>query len=71
MEKININTKYIKLGQLLKLAGIASSGIEAKILITDGKVKVNGEIVLERGRKIYNGFIIEIGGGEKILVSDN
>ncbi|OGO84377.1 MAG: RNA-binding protein [Clostridiales bacterium GWE2_32_10] len=68
MEKIYINTESIKLGQLLKLAGIVSSGIEAKILITNGKVKVNNEIVCERGRKIYKGYIIETEGGEKILV---
>ena len=71
MEKIYINTEYIKLGQLLKLAGIVSSGIEAKIIILDGKVKVNDEVVRERGRKIYSSFIIEIEGGEKILVSDS
>ena len=45
--------EYIKLGQLLKLAGAASSGVEAKFLISDGEVKVNGETETRRGKKIY------------------
>lgn len=47
--------EYIKLGQLLKACSLVSSGSEAKIIIKDGSVKVNGEICLMRGKKIYRG----------------
>ncbi len=53
METIQINDNYIKLGQAMKLAGFVSSGVEAKIIIQDGKVKVNGEVDTRRGRKLY------------------
>lgn len=57
MEKISvkIDSEYIKLGELLKYANIVSQGSEAKYLIKEGNVKVNGETVLERGKKIYPG----------------
>ncbi|MCR4740552.1 MAG: RNA-binding S4 domain-containing protein [Lachnospiraceae bacterium] len=55
METVKIKDEYIKLGQLLKLAGIAGSGLEAKILINEGKVKVNNETVTQRGKKIIPG----------------
>ena len=51
--KIRENDEYIKLGQVLKLVGAVSSGVEAKIVITEGEVKVNGEIDTRRGRKLY------------------
>ena len=44
MEAVVISDDYIKLGQLLKLANMVSSGVEAKIVIQNGEVKVNGEI---------------------------
>ena len=50
-EKVLINTDYIKLGQLLKLASLVSQGSDAKTLIVNGYVSVNGETVLERGKK--------------------
>lgn len=62
MEKIYIKDEFIKLGQALKLAGIAQSGIDAKIMITDGLVKYNGEVELRRGKKVYEGDIIEVDG---------
>ena len=49
-EKVLINTDYIKLGQLLKLASLVSQGSDAKTLIVNGYVSVNGETVLERGK---------------------
>ena len=49
---------YIKLGQALKLSGLVSSGVEAKQLIQDGLVKVNGDVELRRGRKLYSNDII-------------
>ena len=56
MEKIEIKLRdeFIKLGQALKAAGIAQSGVDAKFMIQDGKVKVNGETELRRGRKLFD-----------------
>ena len=62
MEKIYIKDEFIKLGQALKLAGIAQSGIDAKFMIQDGRVKYNGEIEIRRGKKIYAGDTIEVDG---------
>jgi len=59
MEKIAISTEYIKLDQFLKWTSITSSGAEAKTLISEGKFKVNGEQVLQRGKKLRKGDIIE------------
>lgn len=58
MEEIVIKDEYIKLGQALKLAGFAGSGVDAKFMIEDGIVTVNGETELRRGRKIHPGDII-------------
>ena len=55
MNKISISTEFIKLDALLKFANLVSSGGEAKILISDGQVKVNGEVCLMRGKKLYPG----------------
>lgn len=52
----------ITLGQALKLAGVAGTGGEAKILIQTGEVKVNGEVETRRGRKLRSGDVIEVGG---------
>ena len=62
MEIIKIRDEYIKLGQALKLAGLVESGVDAKIEIQEGFVKVNGEVELQRGKKIYVGDIIEFDG---------
>ena len=62
MEIIKIRDKYIKLGQALKLAGLVESGVDAKIEIQEGYVKVNGEVILQRGKKIYAGDVIEFDG---------
>lgn len=64
MEEIKISDEYIKLGQALKLAGIASSGVEAKFMIEDGIVMVNGETELRRGRKVRAGDLIDIEGNQ-------
>ena len=58
MEQITIKDEFIKLGQVLKLAGMVESGLEAKIVIQDGQVKVNGETDTRRGRKIVDGDVI-------------
>lgn len=64
MEEIKIREEdeYIKLGQLLKLAGIVSSGVEAKIVIQEGEVTVNGEVDDRRGKKCYPGDVISFNG---------
>jgi len=59
---MEIDTPYIKLDSFLKAVNAASSGGEAKFLITGGDVLVNGEIELRRGRKLYPGNRIEVGG---------
>lgn len=59
MEKIRIHDEYIKLGQALKLAGLVESGVDAKYAIQDGLVKVNCEVEVQRGKKIYPGDTIE------------
>lgn len=61
MNTIMIKDDFIKLGQALKLAGLVSSGVEAKILITEGEVKVNGEVDTRRGRKLYPGDEVTLG----------
>ena len=62
MEIITIKDEFIKLGQALKLSGLGDSGIEAKIMVQNGLVKVNGGIQTQRGKKLYNGDIFEFEG---------
>ena len=61
MEIIKIRDDYIKLGQALKLAGLVGSGVEAKTLVQDGQVSVNGEVDTRRGRKLVDGDIVTLG----------
>jgi ribosome-associated protein len=67
MEKIQITTEFIKLDQLLKWANLVGSGSDAKHVIAEGMVKVNGEVETRRGKKIYAGDIVEF-EGQKIEV---
>lgn len=67
MEKIVLRDEYIKLGQALKAAGLVSSGVEAKVVITEGEVKVNDEVEIQRGKKLYEGDVVEY-NGEQILI---
>ena len=69
MQEIRIKDEYIKLGQALKLAGLVSSGVEAKMLIQDGLVTVNGEVDERRGRKLYAGDIFELEENEVKVVN--
>ena len=62
MDQIEIRDEFIKLGQALKLAGIAESGVDAKIMIEEETVKVNGETETRRGRKLYDGDAVEARG---------
>lgn len=70
MEIIRLKDDFIKLGQALKLAGLVESGVDAKFAIQDGHVKVNGQTELQRGKKLYDGDLIEYKGIEiKITVN--
>lgn len=62
METIKIRDDYIKLGQAMKLAGLVDSGVEAKIKIEDGLVRVNGETEFRRGKKLHSGDIFDFNG---------
>ncbi|MCR5473734.1 MAG: RNA-binding S4 domain-containing protein [Lachnospiraceae bacterium] len=67
MTEISIRDDHIKLGQALKLSGEAGSGVDAKYMITQGLVKVNGTVCLERGRKLYKGDVISFDDKEYII----
>ena len=62
--QIREEEEFIKLGQLLKKAGLVSSGVEAKLVIQDGLVKVNGEVDTRRGKKLVDGDIVSYNGQE-------
>lgn len=64
MEVLHLRDEYIKLGQAMKAAGLAGSGVEAKEVIQDGLVKVNGQTDTRRGRKLYAGDIVSYNGEE-------
>lgn len=70
MKAVEISDEFIKLGQLLKLAGLASSGVEAKIVIQDGQVKVNGEVETRRGKKIFPQDVVEFQGQEVTVIGE-
>ena len=71
MEKqsVPITTEYIKLEALLKLANVVSSGGEAKILIQEGEVTVNGEICTQRGKKLRPGDVAVLAGEVELTVT--
>lgn len=60
--EITIRDEFIKLGQALKLAGLVDSGVDAKFIVQDGQVKVNGEVDTRRGKKLYPGDTFEFNG---------
>lgn len=64
MQIIKLREEFIKLGQALKAAGLVESGVEAKDVIINGLVLVNGEIDTRRGRKLYDGDIVVFDGEE-------
>lgn len=67
METITITTEYIKLQDLLKLAAVTATGGEAKLLIQEGQVLVNGEVCTQRGKKLRPGDTVDF-GGKKLTV---
>ena len=68
METIKLREEFIKLGQALKAANLVSSGVEAKIVIQDGEVKVNGAVEYQRGKKLYDGDLVEF-NSEQIKIT--
>jgi len=70
VKAIGISDDFIKLGQLLKLADMVSSGVEAKIVIQNGEVKVNGEVDTRRGKKIYPQDIVEYKGRQVTVIGE-
>lgn len=60
MEIIEINTEFIKMDQLLKFAGLVGNGSDAKMVIQDEMVRVNGEICTMRGKKLRPGDVVEV-----------
>jgi ribosome-associated protein len=61
-QEIAISTEYIKLEGLLKFAGVAETGGEAKVMIQEGDVSVNGEVCLMRGKKLRPGDVVTLSG---------
>lgn len=62
MEEIRIKDDFIKLGQALKLAGLVESGVDAKFVVQDGQVLVNGEVETQRGKKLVEGDEVSFDG---------
>ena len=62
MKTVTLRKEYIKLGQALKAAGLVDSGVEAKFVIQEGQVQVNGETDERRGRKLYDGDTVGFRG---------
>lgn len=68
METIHIRDEFIKLGQAMKLAGLVDSGVDAKFLIQDGQVRVNGETEYQRGKKLHPGDVLSYNGQDVKVV---
>ena len=67
MVTIHIKDDFIKLGQALKLAGLVDSGVDAKFVIQDGLVKVNGSVEVQRGKKLVSGDVVSYNGKEFVI----
>jgi ribosome-associated protein len=68
MHTIVLKDEFIKLGQVLKATGLVDSGVEAKIAIINGEVKVNGAVEIQRGKKLRNGDTVNYKGEEIKIV---
>ena len=71
MKTVTIRDEFIKLGQALKLAGVVMSGVDAKFVVQEGLVKVNGAVELQRGKKLYDGDIFEYDGNSFVIKTVN
>lgn len=69
MEVIKLRDEYIKLGQALKAANLVESGVEAKAVILEGLVKVNDNVELQRGKKLFGGDVVSY-NGETIKIEE-
>ena len=69
MLELKIKADFIKLGQAMKLADLVDSGVDAKLVIQDGQVSVNGEAEYQRGKKLRDGDIFEFEGTQVKVVS--
>ena len=69
METIKLRDEFIKLGQALKATGLVESGVDAKMVILDGQVKVNGNVELQRGKKLHAEDVVEY-NGETIRIEE-
>ena len=70
METVNITSEFIKLEALLKFAALVCTGGEAKLVIADGLVKVNGEVCTMRGRKIRPGDVVSFADAELLVEAE-
>lgn len=68
LQEISIDTEFIKLDQFLKYVSVVQTGGQAKMMISEGIIKVNGEVALERGRKIRKNDIVEIEDFDSFVV---
>ena len=69
MEEVFIRDEFIKLGQALKLANLVESGVDAKFVVQDGLVKVNGEVCTMRGKKLVDGDEVSFEGNTFVVRS--
>lgn len=67
MEEVKIRDSFIKLGQAMKLAGLVESGVDAKDVIQEGLVKVNGQIETRRGKKLVDGDEVRFEGNAFVI----
>lgn len=68
MVEVSITSEFIKLDQFLKWAGAADTGAFAKSMIQEGVVKVNGEVTLQRGKKLYKGDRVIVDDQEEFII---
>lgn len=69
MEEVFIRDEFIKLGQALKLANLVESGVDAKFVVQDGLVKVNGQVCTMRGKKLVDGDEVDFEGNTFVIKS--
>lgn len=67
MEKVAIETEFIRLDSLLKLAGFVETGGQAKFAVQNGEVNVNGELCTQRGKKMRPGDRVEYAGRQAVV----
>lgn len=70
-EKVEISTEFIKLDSFLKFAAIVQTGGEAKMMVSDGLVKVNGEVCTQRGKKLRVGDKVLVEGCSYAIVGSS